>query len=77
MIPCNFELTIYQAEEEGEDNYDLPGELSRLLKHEFKAIQPHQELMVTINLGTKEEKKEVGATLEASVRERLVKLLHE
>lgn len=58
---------------------DIPGELTRLLEHESKVIQPHQEPIEVINLGTKEKKKEVkvGSTLEASVRERLFKLLHE
>lgn len=43
MIPYNFELPIYQDEEEGEDDFDLHDELSRLLEHESKSIQPHQE----------------------------------
>jgi hypothetical protein len=36
-----------------------------MLDHESKALQPHQESMETINLGTEEEKKEVkvGTTL--------------
>ena len=50
-----------------------------MLEHESKALQPHQEPMETINLGTEEDKKEVkvGTTLEASIKERLIKLLHE
>ena len=50
-----------------------------MLEHESKALQPHQEPVDTINLGTEEEKKEVkvGTTLGASIKERLIKLLQE
>ena len=43
------------------------------------SIQPYQESIETINLGTYEDPKEIklGATLEESVKERLIKLLHE
>ena len=53
--------------------------MARLLEQECKALQPHEEPVETINLGTEEEKKEVkiGTTLEASIKERLVKLLQE
>ena len=52
----------------------MPGELARLLQQEERAIQPHEELLETINLGTEEDRKEakVGANLEPSVKERLV-----
>lgn len=66
-------------EEDGEDNYELPKELVRLLKQEDKVIQPHQEQVDVINLGTKEDKKEVKirTSLDEDVKKRLVKLLHE
>lgn len=66
-------------EEEGEEDCYIPDKLARLLEHESKALQPHEEPVETINLGTEEEKKEVkiGTTLEANVKERLVKLLQE
>jgi hypothetical protein len=50
-----------------------------MLEHESKALHPHQEPVETINLGTEENKKEVkvGTTLKASIKERLIKLLHE
>lgn len=78
-IPHNFELPINQDKEECEDNYDLSEEMERLLVHEAKAVQPHQEPIKVINLGTKEENKEVKVrtTLEASIKERLVKILYE
>jgi hypothetical protein len=50
-----------------------------MLEHGSKALQPHQEPVEIINLGTEEDKKEVkvGTTLEESIKERLIKLLHE
>ena len=44
----DFENLINQAEDEGE----VPGELFRLLQQEERAIQPHEDLVETINLGT-------------------------
>ena len=43
------------------------------------SIQPYQESIETINLGTEEDPNEIklGATLEENVKERLIKLLHE
>ena len=70
---------IYQAEYEGEEDCEVPGELARLLQQEEREIQPPEELLDTINLGTEEDKKEikVGANLEPSVKERLIQLLHD
>ncbi|KAI5428505.1 hypothetical protein KIW84_033474 [Lathyrus oleraceus] len=75
----DFDNPIYQAEEEDEEDCELPGELARLLKQEEKVIQPHEEQIETVNLGTDEVKKEVkiGAALEASVKSRMVALLKE
>ena len=55
----DFDNLIYQAEEEGEEDCDLLKELARLLKQEEKVIQPHQESLEVIDLGTKGVKKEV------------------
>ena len=73
------ENLIYQAEDEGEEDCEVPGELTRLLQEEERTIQPHEERVDTINLGTEEDKKEVkvGANLEPSVKERLIQLLHD
>ena len=40
---------------------------------------PHEHLVETVNLGTKEDKMEVkiGANLEHSVKERLIHMLHD
>ena len=39
----DFEHPIYQVEDEGEEDCEIPGELARLLMQEEKAIQPHEE----------------------------------
>ena len=79
MAFCDFENLIYQAEDEGEEDSEVPGELSILLQQEERTIQPHEEPMDTINLGTEDDKKEVkmGANLEPSNKERLIHLLHD
>ena len=75
----DFENPINLAEEEGEDDCKVPGELARLLLHEERVIQPHEELVESVNLGTKTDKKEVkiGANLEPSVKQRLIQMLHD
>ena len=79
MANCDFENPIYQADDEGEEDYEVPGELARLLQQEDRAIHPHEEPLDTINLGTEEDKKEikVGANLELNVKECLIQLLHD
>ncbi|KAI5441255.1 hypothetical protein KIW84_010638 [Lathyrus oleraceus] len=68
MAQYDFDNPIYQAEEESEEDCELPAELARLLKQEERVIQPHQEELETINLGTEDDKREIkiGATLEDS-----------
>ena len=75
----DFDNPIYHAEEEGEEDCELPKELARLLKQEEKVIQPHEEQVEIVNLGTEEVRKEVkvGATLEVNVKNRMVALLKE
>ena len=75
----DFENPIYQSKDEGEEDCEVPGELSRLLQQEEREIQPHEELVKTVNLGTEEDKKEVkiGANLEHSVKEHLIQMLHD
>jgi hypothetical protein len=38
----DFELPINQAEEEGEEDYELPEKLAPMLDQEKRMIQPHQ-----------------------------------
>ena len=38
----DFENMIYQAEDEGEEDYEIPGEIVKLLVQEENAIQPHE-----------------------------------
>src|ERR1044072_3996257 len=73
----NFEIPCEVAEEEVEE--EIPDEISRLLKHEERIIQPHKEPLEAINLGSEEDKKEVniGASLDSSVKGKLINLLKE
>ncbi|GAU49605.1 hypothetical protein TSUD_407700 [Trifolium subterraneum] len=66
----NFEFPVYEAVEEEDE--EIPDEIRRLLDQEKRTIQPHEEVIELINLGSEEEKKEIkiGASLEASVKER-------
>ena len=65
MTLYDFNNPIYQVEEDYEEDYELPEELARLLSWEEKAIQPREESLEVINLGTEDVKKEViiGDTL--------------
>ena len=38
----DFENLIYQAEDEGKEDCEVPRELARLLQQEERAIQPHE-----------------------------------
>ena len=75
----DFKNPINLAEDEGEDDCEVPGELARLLLQEERAFQPHEEPVESLNLGTEIDKKEVkiGANLELSVKKRLIQMLHD
>src|ERR1043165_4625875 len=79
MATYDFENPIYQADEEAEEDCEVPEELARLLRQEDKSIQPHEETLEVVNLGTEEVKREVkiGAVLEESVKQRLIEMLRE
>ena len=49
---------------------DLPPNLLKLVAQDEKQILPHQEVTEAINLGTKEEKREVkiGITLSPTIK---------
>ena len=66
----DFECPVNQVEDESEEDCDIPGELARLLLQEEKAIQPHEESIEVINLGTESDKKEIriGANLESNIK---------
>src|ERR1044072_3047489 len=77
MLSPNFESPCEFAEEEVEE--EIPDEISRLLKHEERIIQPHKEPLEAINLGSEKDKKEVniGALLDSNVKVKLIDLLKE
>lgn len=79
MVLYDFDCPINQVEDKGEEDCELPEELARLLRKEEKVIQPHQEDIEVINLGTKEDKKEVniGASIQDAVKTRLIEFLYE
>ncbi|XP_050916633.1 uncharacterized protein LOC127131762 [Lathyrus oleraceus] len=78
-INCNSGFPINQAEDDNEEDCELPVELARLLEHKEKEIQPYKEPVDVINLGSETDKKEVkvGASLAKHVHSELVELLHE
>ncbi|WJX45412.1 hypothetical protein P8452_32294 [Trifolium repens] len=73
----NFEFHVFEAEEDEDE--EIPDEISRLLEHEKKTIQPHQETLEVVNLGSEEDKKEIkiGALLDENIKSRLIELLKE
>ncbi|KAI5386512.1 hypothetical protein KIW84_072877 [Lathyrus oleraceus] len=73
----NFEFPVYEAEED--DVEEIPDEITRLLEHEEKIIQPHLENLETVNLGSEDRVREVeiGALMEESVKKGLIELLRE
>ena len=77
MPSPNFEFPVFRAE--GEDDEEVPVEISRLLEHDEKVIQPFEEPLELVNLGDEEVRKEVkvGALLIPEVKEKMWELLKE
>ena len=75
----DFENMIYQAEDEGDEDCEIPGKLFRLLVQEEKVIQPHEETVEVVKLGSETNRKEVniGDNLEVNVNNKLIQMLHE
>ena len=48
----NSEFPVFEAEED--DVEEIPNEITRLLEHEEKIIQPHLEDLETVNLGSED-----------------------
>ncbi|KAI5430105.1 hypothetical protein KIW84_034613 [Lathyrus oleraceus] len=73
----NFEFPIFEAEED--DVEEIPDEITRLLEHKEKIIQPYIENLETVNLGSEDCVREVkiGALLEEYVKKGLIELLRE
>lgn len=79
MVPYDFDNPINHAGEDCVEDCELLEELARLLRQDSKVIQPHEESVEVVNLGTGEEVKEVtiGSALQHGIKEKLVKLLQE
>lgn len=73
----DFDNPIYQVEEEGGEDCELPEELATLMRREENVIQPHQKDVEVVNLGTEDDVKEVrvGASLVESMKARLINML--
>ena len=76
----DFKRVVYAGEfsnKEDMENDDLPPDLLRLVEQEERQILPPQEITEAVNLGTKEEKKEVKirTTLSPATRKELIDLL--
>ncbi|KAI5439009.1 hypothetical protein KIW84_024663 [Lathyrus oleraceus] len=73
----NFEFPVFEAEE-GSDE-EVSDELSHLLEHKEKAIQPFKEHIELVNLGSEDDVKEVkiGSRLCLEVKKGLIDLLRE
>ena len=58
---------------------DLPPDLLRLVEQDERQILPHQKIKEVVNLGTKEERKEmkIGTTLSPAIRKELIDLLQD
>ncbi|KAI5408004.1 hypothetical protein KIW84_054020 [Lathyrus oleraceus] len=71
----NFEFPVFEVEEESDE--EISDELSRLLEHEEKAIQPFEEQIELVNLGSEDDVKEVkiGSRLCPEVKKGLIDLL--
>ena len=78
-IRYDFDAPINQAEEDDDEDLELSEELAREIDKKADNIQLYQELIETINLGTEEDPKEIKlrTILEESVKEKLIKILHE
>ena len=79
MVPYDFDNPINHVGKDCDEDCELPEELARLLKKESKVIQPYEEVVEVVNLGTEEEAKEViiGSVLQDDVKEKMVKPLRE
>lgn len=73
----NFEFPIYEMKEDSEEDNGIPEEITWLLEHEEKTIQPYKKLVELINLDLEENNIEVkiGALLCEDVKKRLIELL--
>ena len=79
MVPNILENLVDHANEDSEEDFEVPEELARILRQEEKVIQPYQEETEVINLGTEEVKREVkiGDALQSEEKKGLIELLRE
>jgi len=75
----NFTLPVNNMEDDYEEDWEPPPELLRLVEQEARELKPHQEDVEVINLGDKNEKKEVkiGTGMTKEIQGQLCALLRE
>ncbi|XP_065860901.1 uncharacterized protein [Euphorbia lathyris] len=76
---CNFDNSVYEIDSEGEIEEEIPTEIERMLEVEKKTMEPQDEALEVVNLGTEKEPREVkiNGTLDQDIKERLASLLKE
>ncbi|KAK7323722.1 hypothetical protein VNO77_27212 [Canavalia gladiata] len=79
IVLGDFDCIDNLADEESEFECEPTDEMLRLVERESKIIEPHQEPIDLINLGTEENKREVkiGTLIAGDNRERLISLLQD
>src|ERR1044072_6970162 len=63
----DFDNPISQAEDESEEDSEVPGELVRLLQQEDQVIQPHEEQVEVVNLGTYEDRRRASRSFAKTI----------
>ncbi|XP_028199548.1 uncharacterized protein LOC114384068 [Glycine soja] len=73
----DFKQLVNEAEEEENEDWELPPDLRRMVEQEEREVKLHREETEVVNLGIGEEKKKVkvGTHMPANVRDKLVTLL--
>src|SRR4051812_31759262 len=77
MTSPSFEFPVFEAEEEEDE--EISKEISRLLLQREEAIQPYNEPLEIINLGSDGNRKavKIGASLSSQIKESFIQLLKE
>ncbi|WCJ18387.1 hypothetical protein M5689_000743 [Euphorbia peplus] len=75
----NFDHPIYEIDSGEESAEEVPVEIEKMLEAERKSMEPLDDGLETVNLGTKEEPREVkiNGNLDLGEKERLANLLKE
>lgn len=77
-LKCNFDFPINEMESDAEE-IEIPTEIEKMLDQEEMTMEPQQEPIERVNLGTIEDPKEVkvNGNLPSELKERMITLLAE